>query len=218
MADHDTSDSSTPNGTTPAGAALAGVSTAQLTERTAHLRAINDKFPHDAGEHVRAVLDDGAPCPRYAIEHFTGFSSSQDTYLVLADDLDGALAAVVNPPSDGPYWESAAMDLDTGICVRKQAHDPAEFPTTDISSIDVFLSVVAARLRAGERPQTVSVRRGGGVDTPTIEYGNDDYDGGGPYALVYWAPDTDWKAVIEDGSNEGTWGEMSGFRLDLAEE
>jgi hypothetical protein len=183
-----------------------------------HLRAINDELPHDAGEHVRAILDDGAPCPRYVIEHF-GFTTSQDTYLALADDLEGALAAVANPPSDGPYWESAAMDLDTGVCVRKQAHDPAEFPTTDISSIDVFLSVLAARLNTGERPETVSMRRSGEEVSVTIEYNNDDYDGGGPYALVYWAPDTDWNVVIDDGSSsEGTWGEMRGFRLDLGEE
>jgi hypothetical protein len=89
---------------------------------------------------------------------------------------------------------------------QAQPHQEPEPPDT----LDAFLLAIAAKLRAGEYPESALLREGAQVREYPITY-EDDGDGFGEYALVHWVPPESWSAEIE----METFGAMQGFRFNL---
>ncbi len=78
-----------------------------------------------------------------------------------------------------------------------------------LEALTAWLKDLAARFEAGERPDVII----GPFGAHAIEYGDNDEDGYGPYAVVRFAlteaGDVGWFTEIEDG----TYGRLMGFRI-----
>ena len=78
-----------------------------------------------------------------------------------------------------------------------------------LGALTAWLKDLAPRFKAGERPDVVI----GPFGAHAVEYGDNDEDGYGPYAVVRFctteAYDLGWFTEIEDGA----YGRLMGFRI-----